>query len=531
VNNFVPDFGSTSDQACGVLPTNGVIWEHTGITRAMDCFNYTGNSLVLPVANTTANNQVRFEFFLNSQLGSGDNLRLTFTRTTSPNPVYQVVTGIYANDQEGKRGTFTMPLTWSNTSFLRGCQTSCVSGSPITSLPLGTYNIRVEAKDNSTPSSWVDLGTRNSVTVTDTITSKPQIYLQAYSYFPISGSATVQVSIPEPRNSGTAVIKLSNKPSFLSPNLSRVYHLGSGSLGGNIELPFSGMSSSPDIVSVSDTAITPGQWWVSVTYQDALGNPGASDEWAYPLLITRVCTAGSFSVNGIEYCIGTPVGYQIQSPYTTAFNSDSKSFAPTKCAAGTYQPTVGGPSCLAAEAGHYVLESGSSAQLACPIGTFQADTGQHACFSARAGHFANSLAATTDTECEPGTYQSETGKISCNSSDANYFVSSKGSKSQIACPLLTYSSAGAKAAGDCKPKPCVVPRGASASAACMLASVAQVLPAKAKVSIKMNKTFKKTCKVSGASVKALANGTCTAMLTVKPKKGKSTKYTVQVTGS
>jgi hypothetical protein len=47
----------------------------------------------------------------------------------------------------------------------------------------------------------------------------------------------------------------------------------------------------------------------------------------------------------------------------------------------------------------------------------------------------------------------------------------------------------------------------------------------------MNKSFKKTCKVSGSKVKALKQGTCTVTLTVKPKKGKSIKYRVNVTGT
>jgi hypothetical protein len=46
----------------------------------------------------------------------------------------------------------------------------------------------------------------------------------------------------------------------------------------------------------------------------------------------------------------------------------------------------------------------------------------------------------------------------------------------------------------------------------------------------MNKSFRKTCKVSKTRVRALKAGTCTVTITVKPKKGKSIKYRVNVTG-
>ena len=521
VGKFVPEYGSTSALDCPATPTNANTGGRTGNTSVLDCFDFTGNSLVLPKDNSTVDNKIDIAFNLNTRLGNDDNLRVTFTGTVSPNPVYQVVASTYGEGVEGKRVNYSMPLAWTNNSTFRGCETSCSTGAAVTALPLATYNIKVEAKDNT--NTWSDLGTVNSVIVSDTITTRPLIYLQAWSYFPLADSATVQVVLPEARSANSAIVKISNKPSYLNPTQTRVYQLGSGALDSNIVLPFSGTPTSPDIVSVSGATITAGQWWVSVSYQDFRGRPVASDEWGTPMLITRACTAGSFSVNGIQECVGTPRGYQIQYPSIGAFDFDTKAFAPARCAAGTYQPTIGGSTCLPAEAGSYTNATGSIATTPCAAGSYQSATGQTSCVLASANHFVASSGQISQTPCQSGFNQPNTGSTSC--------LANPVSIAPIVCPALTYSGDGATSVSDCKPRPCVVAKGKSATSACMLASVAQTLPAKAKVTIKMNKSFKKTCKVSGSKVKALKAGTCTVTMTVKPKKGKATKYTVNVTGS
>lgn len=523
IDKYVSNFGSTSAVDCPTTPANATTGGRIGNTSALDCFDFTANSLVFPRANSTVDNKIDVAFHLSNRLGNDDNLRLTFTGTVSPNPVYQVVANTYGDGVDGKHVNYSMPLAWTNNSNFRACVISCVSGAPVTSLPLATYNIKVEAKYNTNV--WADLGTVNSVVVSDTTTTKPLIYLQAWSYFPLADSATVQVVLPEARFANSALIKISNQPSYLSPTLTRVYELGSGALAGNIVLPFSGTPTSPDIVSVSGATITPGQWWVSVSYQDFRGRPVASDEWPTPMLITRACTAGNFSVNGIQACVGVPKGYQIQYP-TEAFDFDTKAFTPTKCEAGKYQPTIGGAACLPAEAGYYTNVTGSIEAVPCAAGSYQSATGQTACVLASANHFVASAGQISQTQCQPGFSQPSTGSTGCI---VNAVTATPAAP--IVCPALTFTGDGATSTADCKPRPCVVAKGKSATSACMLASVAKTLPAKAKVSIKVSKSFKKTCKVSGSKVKALQAGTCTVTLSVKPKKGKTIKYTVNVTGA
>lgn len=628
---YVSTDGATSPTPCPVAPTNATLNSvRTGNTKPIQCFDFSGNSLVSPRASSTMDNELKFEFYLANELAYFDtlnpNLKFTLVNASNSSLVYQVVASAYP-DNDRKRVTYSFGTNWTNSNSLKGCVTAC-PGTAITGIPLGTYNVTVEARDLL--DTWVSFSA-NSVVISDTVTTLSRAYLFSYSYFPISGSARVGIGFPESYLAGSVSIKLSNRPYYLTPTATRTYQLSSGTLPANVLIELSGSGITSDVVAVSGSTITPGQWWVSMSYQDARGNAASTDEWPYPLLITIACSAGNFSVNGIESCVQVPAGYQIDYPSISAFGGETKVFAPSQCEAGTYQPNAGGAACLLAEPGSFVSQAGSIVQMACPLGKFQPSAGSAACLEAAAGNYTNSTRSIAMIPCDAGTYQTETGQTSCVRASAGHYVSSAGSPSQsecasgtyqpnaggtaclpaeagsytnstgsiattpcaagsyqaaagqtscvlasanhfvasagqisqtpcqsgysqptsgstscvvtpasatpstplapIVCPALTYATEGATSTADCKPRPCVVAKGKSATSACMLASVAQTLPPKAKVSIKMNRSFKKTCKVSGSKVKALRAGSCTVTLTVKPKKGKSTKYTVNVTGT
>ena len=327
---YIPDSGASAAIPCPATPLNAASRATTGNKKVIDCFAFSGNSLVLPTANSTVDNEVRFEFFVNTGIASGDNVRITFTSTLGPDPysVHQIVAQVNLESSDPKRGTITVPLAWQNTAYFRGCPTSCDSAARITSLPLSTYNIKIEVKDNSTPSAWVDLGTSSAVQVTDTITTKPQMYLQGWSYS--TDSATVGLGLPENRMANSAIVKISDAPKYLSPTITKTYTLGPGSLTDYIDLRFSGTQTSPHVVAASNEVVTPGQWWVSVSYQDASGNPLASDEWNTPMLVTRDCPAGNFSVSGIAPCIPAPAGYFVNYPSLDSFDSETKAFSPSR---------------------------------------------------------------------------------------------------------------------------------------------------------------------------------------------------------
>ena len=469
---YIPDSGARAAIPCPATPLNAASTATTGNKKVIDCFAFSGNSLVLPTANSTVDNEVRFEFFVNTGIASGDNVRITFTSTLGPDPkpVYQIVAQVNLESSDPKRGTITVPLAWQNTAYFRGCPTSCDSAARITSLPLSTYNIKIEAKDNSTPSAWVDLGTSSAVQVTDTITTKPQMYLQAWPYF--TDSATVGLGLPENRMANSAIVKISDAPKYLSPTITKTYTLGPGSLTDYIDLRFSGTQTSPHVVATSNEVITPGQWWVSVSYQDASGNPVASDEWPWPMLVTQPCEPGSYSVNGIDDCVQVPAGNWIAYPSPEAFNQITRLFEPSQCAVGSYQPSPGGTACLLADPGYFVSQTGSIAQTVCPAGTYQPLAGSSSCLVV--------------PEVVPDS-----------------------------APVIPQTN-------------CTVKKGASASAKCLLKVTGVSIPAKSKIKIKMNKKFKKICKVKGSKVKALKVGTCTVTVSVKPKKGKTVKYTVNL---
>jgi hypothetical protein len=469
---YIPDSGASAAIPCPATPLNAASRATTGNKKVIDCFSFSGNSLVLPNGNSTVDNEIGFEFFVNTGIASGDNVRITFTDTVLPDPtrVYQIVAQANLPDSDPKRGTITVPLAWQNTSYFRGCSTSCVSGAPISSLPLSVYNIKVEVKDNSTPSAWVDLGTAGAVQVTDTITTKPQMYLQAWPYF--TDSATVGIGLPENRMPDSAIIKISDAPEYLNPTIVKTYTLGPGSLTDYIDLRFSGTQTSPHVVAASNEVIAPGQWWVSVSYQDESKNPVASDEWLWPMLVTRSCEPGTFSVDGMQECIPVPAGRWITYPSPEAFNNVTRLFEPSQCDAGSYQPSPGGTACLLADPGYFVSQTGSISQTTCPAGTYQPLAGSSSCLLVP--------------------------EVVTNSAPVNPNTN------------------------------CAVKKGANASAKCLLKGAGVSLPAKSKIKIKMNKKFKKICKVKGSKVKALKVGTCTVTVSVKPKKGKTVKYTVNM---
>ena len=533
---YVPAGGSTSALDCPTPFGNASSRTAIGSATLMDCYTFSGDQVVRPKASTTYSSEINFDFYLSGGQVAYKEAVINFTNT-STSAVIQVVSPFISSPDYASGnhiGTITVPNVWTNSEFgFRGCVTAC-PGTAVTTIPDATYNVTFTVREPNSQTTAFST-TINSVTFADTTSLAPTIYVPMQPFISVTDSHLVEFMFPEESLAGSRLVILKNAPNYESATKTHTFTLsnnGRGAVDAHISFLTNAATRAPsEIVAESGDAITEGLWWVSVATSDLRGNPSAVSSWFAPIHIVRDCNPGKFSVNGISSCIDVPRGYVEEYPASASYDSAIKAFSPVKCPTGTYQPTLGGTSCLQAEAGYFVLEPGSSEALPCPLGTFQGDTGQHACYSARAGHFVNQIHSATDLSCLPGTYQPLAGQTSCISADANYFVSTSGAAVQTACPVLTFSLAGASAAGDCKPKPCIVAAGTSATSACMLASVAQVLPAKAKVAIKMGKSFKKICKVSGSKVKALKPGTCTVTLTVKPKKGKSTKHVITVTGT
>ena len=156
--------------------------------------------------------------------------------------------------------------------------------------------------------------------------------------------------------------------------------------------------------------------------------------------------------------------------------------------------------------------------------------------------------------CAPGTY-SANGYAPCVNASPGYFVSISGATSQTACPAGTTSTASASlscqpiittststststttttvAQSVSTPTPigspvCEAKVRQSISRSCYLRNTKLVIPAGAKVTLKVALSSTKICQITGASIKALKKGTCSFVLTSTPKKGKAQKTTIRV---
>ena len=75
---------------------------------------------------------------------------------------------------------------------------------------------------------------------------------------------------------------------------------------------------------------------------------------------------------------------------------------------------------------------------------------------------------------------------------------------------------------------CSVKKGKSITRACLAKNAKITISSSSKVKIKVATSSTKLCKLSGPSIKSLKAGTCSATMTVTPKKGKAKSYKVKV---
>ena len=146
------------------------------------------------------------------------------------------------------------------------------------------------------------------------------------------------------------------------------------------------------------------------------------------------CAAGTYQPSTAQTaCLDADAGHYVGSTGQSA---------QTACAAGTYQPSTAQTACLDADAGHYVdstshraagtpaipgqtdadaghyVDSRPTSQTACAAGTYQPSTGQPSCTDADAGHYVDSTGQSAQTACAAGTYQPSTGQTASLDADA-----------------------------------------------------------------------------------------------------------------
>ncbi len=187
------------------------------------------------------------------------------------------------------------------------------------------------------------------------------------------------------------------------------------------------------IASASNERLPADSYQLSISYQDALGNPAASTlpvtvNVAYPL-----CEAGTYSPSGEEPCAKAPKGYFV--PAEGAIVAD-------ECPAGHFAPAEGFVECLPAEPGHYVPGTGAKEELECEQGTYSDVTGRSSCFSAPAGHYAPK-GSVQPVACPAGTFDAHTNSPSAEfcEYDSPGWYSGEGAIEPIPCVPGKYAFA------------------------------------------------------------------------------------------
>jgi hypothetical protein len=391
------------------------------------------------------------------------------------------------------------PHYWTNTDTVFGCYNGCQYGIPREVLPDGVYNMTFKLINNSNSQVLATLNATN-VTIQDTVTETPSVYLSNRGPdISTSDEFSLSYFLPEEPASDSVAISFRTAP-LGETGSSRTYNLtGQRIRGVNvITLPLSGDPTlySGDFSGVAGVSLTPGLWWVSVEYEDAAQNTSNAGMWFDPIRISKVCSPGFYSTDGVETCTRVPAGAFSVYPDNAGYDYEAWAHRPTLCEPGTYQSTVGftGTSCTPAQAGSFAAGNGATAQQFCSAGYFQPNGGQGSCLRA----------------------------------PANTYVPSTGATTFMRCPANYASVAGSDSLSDCKPTACIIKKGKSASATCLLTPLNKTLPAKAKVTYTISKSLSSTCKVSGSTVKTLKAGTCTFKMTVTPKTGRKLTYTVKI---
>lgn len=172
----------------------------------------------------------------------------------------------------------------------------------------------------------------------------------------------------------------------------------------------------------------------------------------------------------------------------------------------------------------------------CNEGTFSTtgvkDASGH-CTDATVGHYVDSPGATQETPCPKGQYASAPASWRCVLASPNTYVDTLGASTSTPCPSKYTSAAGSDSISDCKKpaavvKYCNMKKNKQATASCIAAAASKKIPAKAKVTITVNKSDKKYCVVKNGKVLGKLKGICRVTLKVQPKKGKAITYSSRI---
>lgn len=314
-----------------------------------------------------------------------------------------------------------------------------------------------------------------------------------------TGDVSVSFSLPQTPQAGSVELVFSG---------SSTYTLGlSDASAGQASLTItpSNPSSSPGVATVvGGSTIAPGLYTITLSYQDAGGDPAATA--SAQSVAVSACPPGLYSATGFSPCALAQPGYYVALPGATSQSPcPSGSFAnqygsmtclltlagtyapqgtaaPIPCPAGSFCPAQAGAPTACKPGAYCPAQSGSPTP--CSAGTFNPDASASAissCQTVPAGSYAGAGAAAATTcpagsacaqgasaprPCDPGRYAPAPGAGSCTLADPGSFVAQSGAAAEQSCPAGTYSSAGGSAQCVAAPAGTYTPAGASAPIPC-----------------------------------------------------------------
>ncbi|MHB1836681.1 MAG: hypothetical protein ACYCXW_17165, partial [Solirubrobacteraceae bacterium] len=232
-----------------------------------------------------------------------------------------------------------------------------------------------------------------------------------------TGSVTVSFDLPQAPQVGSVELVFAGASTYVLTLSDSV--AGAMSLSIN---PANPVASSGGVASISGgSSIAPGVYTVTLSYQDANGDPAA--ETSAGSVAVSACPPGSYSATGFDPCTFADPGHYVGGPGATA---------ELPCAAGTFAAAMGTSSCVPALAGTYA-PLGTAIPTPCPAGSF---------CPAQSG---------APTACPQGAYcPAQSGAPTpCKAGTFNPGMSAAAEGSCQTVPAGSYAGAGAGAAAPC----------------------------------------------------------------------------------
>ncbi len=369
-------------------------------------------SLIAPTASSAHNSPLSIEYKLPE---AGANATIVFTPAVG-SPI--VVTLSSPAMAAGKHHFFLDLQQLAS-------ETANVTEASATSLPDGEYKVTLSYQN-------LALEPAASATVQKVViktATAPPAVLEPVGGQTFRKPFTVTYTLPEAALPGSVKLLLFGSKAGPKP------FVLSGSSAGfhSAEIVPSNPSTGIGIASAPTEPLPTDSYQLSVSYQDALGNPIASTA---PIAVNvgyPFCEAGAYSASGEQPCTDAPKGY---------FVPAERALVAEECALGKYAPEEGLAECLPAAPGHYVPATGAKAQLECEQGTYSAEAGRSSCLSAPFGHYAPK-GAIVPTACPAGRFDAHTNSPSAEfcEFDSPGWYSGEGAAEPIPCVPGKYAFA------------------------------------------------------------------------------------------